>query len=230
MGHEREASRDVVDVEVLHLYLTRGLVAHSALSHHRAYVRNIAYSLQYIDHLLDELGRADLRRTLHSQTCKAVVVVGMGVVEAILWYLLLTTGQAHTKKWTEIKKLETPAFDQSGHKLRIVNVVEQELNPPQLDEMTLDTMVKRAEKRALLGSLEHAVYGHLKTLRQLRNRVHIHSVQHDADTDWFSFTGREVALLLNALRSILSLTLFQPTPDHLELLSFLDTDRVERRA
>lgn len=226
---ENVNDRTIVDVDSLHLFLTRGLPAHTAVQHHRAYVRNIAYSLQYIDHLLGELECPGLRRTVHSQTCKSVVVVGMGVVEAILWYLLLTTGAARTRQWQEINKLTSNAFTQGGDTLRIVNIVESKLTPPHLEEMTLDAMVKRSEKRLLLGSLDHSVYGHLRILRQLRNRVHIHSVAHEKDTDWMSFTGREVKLLLDAIRSILSLELFRPTPDQNLFLEFLSADRVERR-
>lgn len=230
MSSAADSLAGVVDVDALHLYLNRGLPADSSIEHHKAYVRNIAYSLQYIDHLLGELEHSELQRTLHSQICKSVVVVGMGVVEAILWYLLCTSGGARTRKWEELKKLTAPSFVQAGETLRIINIVERELAQAELEEMTLDAMVKRAEKRLLLGSLDHAVYGHLRVLRQLRNRVHIHAVQHDADTDWFSFTGREVKLLLDALRSILSLEFFQPTPDRLAFLAFLDSNRVGRRS
>ncbi|MGU3387840.1 hypothetical protein ACLBYG_25300 [Methylobacterium sp. D53M] len=222
--------RDTVDVDALFVYLNRGLPAHAALQHHRPYVRNIAYSLQYIDHLLGVLEHGDVTRTLHSQTCKSIVVVGMGVVEAILWYLLLTTGGARTRSWKSIKDIASPEFAHGGQTLRIVNMVEEKLVQPEIEEMTLDAMVKRTEKRQLLGQLDHAVYGHLKVLRQLRNRVHIHAVKHATDTDWQSFTGREVKLLLDALVSILGLPLFQPTPERRDFMKFLDSGRVERRA
>lgn len=226
---EADQDRQVVDVEALHVYLGRGLRDDGAIAHLRAYVRNVAYSLQYIDYLLGELEHGDLRQTLHSQACKSVVVVGMGVIEALLWYFLRQAGAASATQWEVVKNVTGPVFTDGGQEQRIVNVIERRLPAPVLEEMTLDAMVKRAEARSILGSLDHAVYGHLRTLRKLRNRVHIHSVQDDADTDWFSFTGREVGLLLNALRSILSLQMFSPTPDRLELLSFLDPQRVERR-
>lgn len=226
---EAEQDRQVADVEALHVYLGRGLRDDGTIAHHRAYVRNVAYSLQYVDYLLGELEHGDLRLTLHSQACKSVIVVGMGVVEALLWYFLRQAGAASTSQWEVAQKLTSPVFSHGGQEQRIINVIERKLPAPVLEEMTLDAMVKRAEARSILGSLDHAVYGHLRTLRKLRNRVHIHSVQDDADTDWFSFTGREVGLLLNALRSILSLQMFSPTPDRLELLSFLDPRRVERR-
>lgn len=219
----------VVDVDALHLYLGRGLADDGTIAHHRAYVRNIAYSLQYIDYLLAELEQDDLRPTIHSQACKSVVVVGMGIVEALLWYFLRQANAAKTTQWEVAKQVTSPVFADNGRDHRIVNVIERKLPAPVLEEMTLDAMVKRAEARSLLGSLDHAVYGHLRTLRRLRNRVHIHSVQDDADTDWLSFTGKEVRLLLNALRSILSLGIFSPTPDRLDLLAFLDPERVERR-
>lgn len=219
----------MVTVEELHVLLRRGIPDDTVVKHDREFIRNLAYSLQYIDHLVGQIEQGVLRDTLHSQTCKSIVVIGMGIVEALLWFVLNRAGRAATTKWEEIHKTTGEPFDKLGRRTRIDTIVMVELAAPRAEQMTLDAMVKRAEAHKLLGLEGHAVYGHLKHLRRLRNRIHIHDVQGEGDTDWRSFDGREAGMLLNALSAILTAPLFDPAPHHLELLRFLSPDRVVRR-
>ena len=219
----------LVDVHELFLLLRRAVPDATVVKHDRAFIHNIAYALQYIDHLLATLDDSALRKTIHSQTCKSIVLAGMGVVEALLWYVVKKAGHANSSNWRECFKQAGTPVSRFGTKLRIDTILLEEVNPPIAEEMTLDTLMKKVESRKLLGISDSKVYGTLKSLRQLRNRIHIHDVETTDDTDWYKFTGREVVMLLNSLNAIFATNLFSPEPHHQELLKFLDPARVERK-
>jgi hypothetical protein len=50
-------------------------------------------------------------------------------------------------------------------------------------------------------------------------------VQHDKDTDWYSFNTKEVALMKGVLAGVLRSELFRPTEDDEFLLEFLKVDK-----
>ena len=62
---------------------------------------------------------------------------------------------------------------------------------------------------------------HLNYLKKLRNKVHIHAVQHDHDTDWYSFDSREVKLMKKVLLSVLVSDLFEPEAKHEQIIAYL---------
>lgn len=225
---ERTDAEQLVDVHELFLFLRRAVPDASVVTHDRASINNLAYTLQYIDHLLDTISNPELRITIHSQTCKSIVLAGAGIVEAVLWYVIKKAGLGNVANWRETARQTGQPFDRFGTKIRIDNILFEKVSPPTPEEMSLDTLIKKVEAKSLLG-LEHKVYGTLKAMRQLRNRVHIHNVDTVDDTDWYKFTGREVVMLLNALNDIFTSSLFNPLPHHRELLAFLNPARVERR-
>jgi hypothetical protein len=220
------ASEELVDAHQLFMFLRRAVHDASIVTHDREFIYNIVYALQYIDHLLATL--ADARPTIHSQTCKSIILLGMGVVEAVLWYVVKSAGQANVAQWREVARQNGNALERFETTIRIETVLYVKASPPVAEEMTLDTLIKKVESKSLLG-LEHKIYGALKSLRQLRNRIHIHDVGEKDDTDWYKFTGREVVMLLTALSEIFSTSLFAPESYHEDLLRFLDPSRVERR-
>ena len=63
-------------------------------------------------------------------------------------------------------------------------------------------MCQMAERKHLLG-ISSAVYAQIGHLRSLRNRVHIHSVQHDRDKDWWTFSVSDYVLMKDVLNAVL---------------------------
>ncbi len=61
----------------------------------------------------------------------------------------------------------------------------------------------------------------LNHLRELRNRAHIRSVQHDKCTNWWSFEVKHEKLMKGVLYRIFSSTHFHPEEAHAYLLEFL---------
>ncbi len=84
----------------------------------------------------------------------------------------------------------------------------------------MESMIKKVESKKLLG-IEHQVYRDLNYLRKLRNRVHIHAVQHDRDTDWYSFNDQEVKLSKKVLFSVLSSDFFEPEEKHCTIIQYM---------
>lgn len=208
-------------IDQIHAFLRRGVSKDdSCLQYGYAYVRNIGYNLQYLEFLNYTLSETSLHATVYTMSAKSFVVTGMSVIESILWYVLKKSGLQRTEEWEEIRALQTPTFDEQGVEYRILNSLQKRRGTFIEVEMPLDAMIKRVESKRLLG-VDAQVYRDLNYLRKLRNRVHIHAVQHDKDTDWWSFSSKEVKLMKRVLESIFRSELFKPTADHECLLDYL---------
>lgn len=202
-------------------FLRRGISTDDpCLLYGHAYVRNIGYNLQYLEFLNFTLNESSLHSTVHAMTAKSFVVTGMSVLESVLWYVLKKAGEQITEEWEVIRNLKTSEFEEQGNKYRIANLVHRRRTKSIDVEMSLDAMIRRVESKRLLG-LDTQVYKDLNYLRKLRNRVHIHAVQHDKDTDWWSFSPKEVNLMKRVLESVFRSDLFNPTVDHENLLKYL---------
>ena len=212
-------------VDAIHSLLRQGIKREkSILLHGYAFVRNIAYNLQYLEYLNYVLSETDLHVTVRTLTQKTFVITGMSIVEAILWFVLKSSGQQRKDSWEIVQELETKTFENNDGKYKISNIISK-FRPEPIDvEMTLDAMIKKVESRKLLG-LDGQVYKDLNYLRKLRNRVHIHAVQHDKDTDWYSFNNREVELMRGVLGSVLRSELFAPDEDQALIISYLKASK-----
>lgn len=208
-------------VDTLHAYIRRGIPKEDAsLEYSRAFVRNIAYNLQYLEYLNHVLTEKHLHVTVFTLSVKTFVVTAMSVIEAVLWYVLKKSGLQRKDEWGQAHELESRAFQENGGEYKLVSTLLRKLEAPIDVEMPLDAMIKRVESKKLLG-VNVQVYKNLNYLRKLRNRVHIHSVQHDKDTDWWSFNMKELKLMKAVLLSVLSTELFSPDAEHEKLLSYL---------
>jgi hypothetical protein len=218
-------------VDVVHAFVRRGIPREDeVLDYSYAYVRNIAYNLQYLEFLSHTLDEAELHVTVRTLSQKTFVITGMSVVEAVLWYVLKKAGHQRREEWEEVQEFSTQTFNQDGNDYRLINKLCRKLQLPIDAEMPLDAMIKRVESKKLLG-IDLQVYKDLNYLRKLRNRVHIHAVQHDKDTDWWNFNNREVKLMKGVLRSVLCSQLFTPLPEHTALLGYLNvTESTEELA
>lgn len=200
--------------------LRRGVADDGTLRHRYAFVSNIGYNLQYLQFLDYQRADVPLHATVYTQTLKSFVITGMGVVEAVCWYVLKKHGWNKTEQWERIADLKTSDFEENDSQYRIVNSVERRSSRPIEVEMSLQWMIRQVEKRKLLG-MDRQVYKDLNYLRGLRNKVHIHVVQHDTDTDWNSFNNNEFKLMKKALHGVLTSALFEPLEEEKRHLEFL---------
>lgn len=211
-------------VDAIHAFLRRGIPKDDpTLAHGYAFVRNIAYNLQYLEYLNYTLSETELHVTVRTLAQKTFVITGMSVIEAILWFVLKKSGLQRTEEWEQVQELETRAFKENDAEYQLVNTLLRRLPESRDIEMPLDAMIKRVESKKLLG-LNGQVYKDLNYLRKLRNRVHIHAVQHDRDTDWWSFNDRELKLMKGVLSSVLRSELFNPETEHDPLIAYLKVE------
>lgn len=207
-------------IDKIRNFLRLGIKNDNVLDHRQAFVSNIAYNLQYLEFLNHLLTEKKLHATVLTQTQKTFIITGMAVIEAILWYVLRKNGMQKIDEWKEIKKLSPLPFKEGETDFLVRTTILKKRDKPIEVEMPLDSMIKRVESKKLLG-VDHQVYQNLNYLRKLRNRVHIHAVQHDNDTDWYSFNSREVKLMKKVLLSVLVSDLFEPEAKHEQIIGYL---------
>ena len=200
-------------------FLTKLLSDGQCVIHLRELRKNIAYNLQYLGYLSQTLDELDLSDVLRRQTYKAFVVTGAGVWEAILFYLLRANGLQKVSDWEQVGR-SAGHFKAQGKDHRIENVLHVRRATPAPEEMSLDQMIKIAEKHKLLGR-EHLIYAKLNYLRRLRNRVHLHLVEQDTDTDYWQFTQKDMDLMKLLLSSLFLSSLFTPAEADKKLFAFL---------
>lgn len=210
-------------IDQIRTFLRRGITNDSVLAHNHAFVSNIGYNLQYIEFLNHLLTDQKLHVTVQTQTQKSFVITGMSIIEAILWYVLRKHGMHKIDEWEEIAEFQTSSFMDGASEFRVRNTILKKRNESIEAEMPLDSMIKKVESKALLG-VDHQVYRDLNYLRKLRNRVHIHAVQHDSDTDWYSFNDKEVKLMKKVLLSVLTSDLFKPEDEHTSIIEHLKVE------
>jgi hypothetical protein len=200
--------------------------AETVLTHHHAYIRNLAYSLQYLEYLANWLRRRGRAGNIHGSVLthlqKTFIIFSMSVIESVLWYVIRRSGHQKTLGWKQIQELTSNPKLLGGDQIRSRVLLEKMIDPPGEVEMTLDQMSKKAESKRLLG-VDTAVYAQLHHLRGLRNRVHIHSAQHDKDTDWWAISPDEVDKMKRTLHAVLTCDVFAASAGKVVLLDFLRT-------
>lgn len=200
--------------------------AETVLTHHRAYIRNLAYSLQYLEYLVNLLRPRGPAGNIHGSVLthlqKTFIISSMSVIESVLWYVIRRSGHQKTLIWRQIQELISNPKLLGGDQIRSRVLLEKMIDPPGEVEMTLDQMSKKVESKRLLG-VDTAVYAQLHHLRGLRNRIHIHSVQHDKDTDWRAISTDEVATMKQTLHAVLTCDVFAASAGKVALLDFLRT-------
>ena len=200
-------------------YLSKFFIAGKGVQNIQEIKKNIAYNLQYLQFQSQMLKEFDVTSVLITQTWKVYIIVGTGIIEAILYYLLTSKGMNKKTDWEE-EGLATAEVNIDGRKFKIENRILKKLSTPKSIDMTLDMMIKKVESKKLL-SRNHEIYSKLQYLRKLRNRVHLHMIEEPYDTDWWKFTKIEIDTMRKVLYSFMVSSLFSPTGKEKELFEFL---------
>ena len=182
--------------------------------------KNVAYSLQHLEFL--HRCECDLATTsvVSRQNAKTFIIVACGILEALFFYILGSSGKAAKTDWKSVSKATTSECEIGGKKLRSEIEYFEKLDEPILQQMTFDAMCKRVEKRDLAKLRSEEFYKHLPYLRSLRNRVHIHDVNGMADTDWVKFNTGNVNLVKQVLSLLLQSSFFPiKNEDHFYFLN-----------
>lgn len=182
--------------------------------------KNIAYNLQYIEFLHRCLDDLKLSSVIEKQIHKDLIIVGCGVIESLLHFLLIAKGHHRQTEW-ELKYIATGNPKKiDGEFRRIDTYVFNKLPSPKNDEMTFDSMLKCAEKKKTLGP-DHSVYAKLNNLRQLRNRIHLQEIGSPLDTDWNAIKRSDLLTMTSVLHAVFAGPIFQPTQDESAYFTYL---------
>lgn len=219
----RECDSDGVwlptSIAKLETYLGKFIQANNGVPNVVGLRKNIAYNLQYLEYQYQVLGEFNLTSVIHTQTWKMFIIVGTSIVEAILHYLINSKGFGKTSEWEKIGSTGNE-INLDGTKHKLENIVYKKLDAPVQLEMTLDVMIKKAEKKKLLGK-NHEIYKKLNHLRKVRNRVHIHAIDEDYDTDWNRIKDADFKTVKIVLYYFMTSLLFQPTSEEKKYFTYL---------
>ncbi|MEZ2228197.1 hypothetical protein [Microcoleus sp.] len=93
--------------------------------YHEALTSNICYNLQYLESLDFLLSNKNqyfkLTTVLQKQTIKTIVITTTGIIEGILYYLIVTRGEPATTDWKLVMKIQNNKRDLSGKEYMIKN-------------------------------------------------------------------------------------------------------------
>lgn len=167
---------------------------------HRVYElnKNISYSIQYLEYLHNAIISDRPHPVVYTGLVKSFIITGVGVIESFLYYFLKSKGLHKTKKDKLLSTHVSNYNKVEDGEIKIETKILKKLLQPEEEEMTLDAMLKKVENKKMLG--EHSeIYKELNYLRRLRNKVHLHLIEKNLDTDWHNFGFKEVSILKRVL-------------------------------
>ncbi|MGB5961714.1 MAG: hypothetical protein WBG73_13690 [Coleofasciculaceae cyanobacterium] len=181
--------------------------------------KNIAYNLQYVEFLDQLLKDIKLSSVLEAQSIKSFVVHGASIIEALFYYIVISTGNGAQTEWKSYRKFKSNQYEVKGD--NFINETELfiKVSPPIRVEMKFDQMCKKVEKKKLIGAVGD-LYTEISKIRKLRNRIHIQGIKHSTDTDWWTFNKDEFQLMRRVLYGILVSPLFSSS-SHSTLFDYL---------
>ncbi len=181
-------------------------------------MKNIAYSLQYIEFLNQVNIDINLSSVLENQNVKSFIVHGASIIEALFNYVVISAGYGNTTTLASVKKLRSPHY-QIGDK-KYLNEIEifEYINEEKV-MTTFDQLAKKVESYKLLGK-DFQKYSQVSKIRKLRNKIHIHDNDNILDTDWWNFSNEEYILIKGTLHAILTSALFKDS-SHLDKFNYL---------
>ena len=163
---------------------------------------NFAYSMQYIEYIEKQLNELKLSEVICTMLFKSYIITGMGIIELLFVYLLISTGNWNTTEWEEYLTLTTNPKEDGENIIKVETKLFKRVQPYEM-RMDLDSMIKKVEKKHLL-TIDHNVFPALKKLRELRNRVHLQSGEGAYDHDYNSIGFAEIQMMRRILYAILT--------------------------
>ena len=109
-------------------------------------VSNLSYNMQFLE-FIDCRLKESLHASIKMELIKTFVITGMSVVESILYYLIKSNGLHAVIKYKEIFRTHSNSKKLNGNNLKIETIFWSELEAPEELEMTLDSMLKKVERK-----------------------------------------------------------------------------------
>lgn len=209
-----------VSIENLNILLSKAINQIEGFQHDYALRKNIAYNLQYLEFIDRCLSDLKMTTVMRTQNWKIFILVGCGVIESILSYLLIKK-RLYAKTQYKLSCITSGnEKDLLGRKIKVDNYIYEKLPAAIREEMNFDAMLKKAESKQVLGTVSN-LYPRLKHLRKLRNRIHIQEIGGPTDTDWNSFQYDDLCAMAEVLHSIFTGNIFKPTDEEKRYFDYL---------
>ncbi len=165
-------------------------------------MKNIAYSLQYLQFLELQIKELTLHSVISSIVYKNYVITGMSIIEALFHYILKSIDKWRKKEWQEERKVMTNVFKgEDGKQRKCCIITMKKLDTPVEDEMNFDSIINKIQDSKIFDSKD---FPYIKKYKRLRNRVHLQIGDNGSDTDYFNFSIEDYLWIKYLLYTILS--------------------------
>src|SRR6266496_6567338 len=124
-----------VAIEEYDTLLKKVVSAGRGYSYPYALRRNIAYNLQYLEFLHRCLGDLKISSVIEKQIFKNVIIVGCGIIESLLHFLLIAKGHYKRTEWKLRGVAKGNSVRIDGHSRKFDIHVFEKLPRPKHDEM-----------------------------------------------------------------------------------------------
>ncbi len=192
--------------------------------------KNIAYALQYLEYIQLQFEEIHLHDIIAMHLIKNYIITAMGIIEAIFHHLVVSGGYQKKESWEDAAKpVHTNIFFEDGVKKKYVISVEKELNTPRDVQMDFEYLINKVQEKKLL-SMSSKAYPQIKRLKRLRNKVHLHLVRHENDTDYMGISFDDYLLVRYILLIVLRDKKFSPKQKTFFAFLQLDEKQLKRLA
>jgi len=209
-----------VSITRIESLLEKTVCSNQGYNHSYALRKNLAYNLQYIEFQDRVLQDIKLSSVLYTQTIKTIILVGSGVIESLLNYLLIINGVHSTTEWRERCKFKGNQKKLNNEYIRLDSTLYEKLPSEEFLHMTFDAMIKCAKSNNILGT-GGVIYEKLDSMRRLRNKVHLQVINNPTDTDWNSFNSTDLSDMCKILYAVFTSSIFTPSDNEKAYFHYL---------
>lgn len=151
---------------------------------------NIAYSLQYLEFLERQLAELKLSSVIESLVIKNYIITSAAIIEIIFYHIAKETGKLKKRMWSQGKLQDIKNLPpKDGRIQKLSQMIQTKLDTPVIDTPTFETLISIVRDNRLLNDIDiNAWNRYFKTLRELRNKVHLTCAIRGIETDYWSFT------------------------------------------
>lgn len=172
--------------------------------------KNIAYSLQYLQFLQMEFDEIHWHDVVATQIIKTYIITAMSIIEGVFHHLVVSNGYQKKLDWKEIDTpRHTNVFREGDIDKKFIITTQMKLSKPENIQMDFEYLITKVQEKKLI-SLPGKSYPKLKALKRLRNKVHLHVIRYDNDTDYLGISYYDYLLARYFLYTILTDKIFAP--------------------
>lgn len=185
--------------------------------------KNIAYSLQYLQYIQLQMEEVHLHEIIATHLLKTYIITAMGIIEGVFFHLLKTNEYQKKTDWaTQGKPIHTNTFKEQEVEKKYIITTEYKLKTSQDVQMDFEYLINKVQEKKLV-SLTYKAFPHIKALKRLRNKVHLHVVKHENDTDYMEIGFYDYILVRYILFLILTDKTFSPKKEGTYLAFIMPT-------